>query len=480
MLPSSPLRRRARRALAPWLGILIGVAAGAAGAAWLLSADDTEPQTPGNVAGPLTTGAATIASTTPPLPPTVATSEAPTTTSTAVTTTTTTLPEADAVAEAMASMSDEDKVGQLFVVELYGKSATDTGDAGTNRDQYGWATPGEVITRFGVGGVVYFAHNVDTPEQVAIFSQGLQDAARSGNGIGLLIAADQEGGRVVRIRDGATVFPAAQVFGAVNSTELTWQAAAATADELRAMGINQVFAPVADVVTDPGNQVIGDRSYGSGPDLVARQTSAAVRGFWDRGVAATVKHFPGHGNTSTDSHQALAVIDVDRERWLTTDRVPFAAAIGTDVPVVVMVGHISIPVLDPEGGPATLSPALIGGELRGELDFDGVVVTDSLRMGGVRNSAGDAEIAVRAIEAGVDMLLMPNDFTTARQAILDALGGRISHERLDQSVERILRLKEELGVLDPPQVVRLGDVAAIVGSDAHRLIKEQIEAAAPG
>ena len=375
----------------------------------------------------------------------------------------------------LSTMTLEDKVGQLFVVEVFGKSADD--EDGRNRDAFGVDTPAEIIEDFDVGGVLYFAENVSNPLQVATLSNDLQAAAAAGSGIGLLIAADQEGGRVVRIGEPATVFPSALTFGEVDSTDLTRRAAEATAAELRAMGINQVYAPVADVVAEPESQIIGDRSYGSDPAQVADHTAAAAQGFGAGSVAATAKHWPGHGNTATDSHAELAVIDIDRETWESVDRPPFEAAIDAGIPAV-MVGHIEIQ--DVGGpGPATLSRAMIETELREVLGFDGIVVTDALRMDGVRNSASDAAIAVQALQAGADMLLLPFDFHVAREAVIEAVeAGAISEARLDESVARILSLKRALGVLAPP-LVDLDAVGSVVGQPAHTEINEAVQAQVP-
>lgn len=466
-----------------WLGVTVGVVLGALIAAFVLWTDgdggsDATVPAPSASAGAPTTST-TSANPVPASGTAPATSEVPTTStpSTTLTTTTTTQP-VDAVEARIDAMTLEQKIGQMFVVEVFGRFA-DAADA-RNDAAFGVATPREVVLRYGVGGVIYFADNVSDPvdpQQVATLSKGLQAAAVDGPGIGLLIAADQEGGRVTRIREPATVFPPALTFGQIGDTELARDAAEATAEELLAMGINQVYAPVADVVTEPDNQVIGDRSYGSDPELVAALTAAAVEGFVAGGVAPTAKHWPGHGNTATDSHLELAVIDVDRAGWEDVDRRPFAAAIGAGVSAV-MVGHIEI--ADVGGpGPATLSRAMIETELRDRLEFDGLVITDSLRMGGVRDSGPDPAIAVQAVQAGVDILLLPFDFRAARQALIDAVrGGEIPEERIDESVRRILRLKERLGVLVPPDV-NVDAAAGVVGSDEHRRINEDIRAQAP-
>lgn len=292
------------------------------------------------------------------------------------------------------------------------------------------------------------------------------------------LAVDQEGGRVQRLKAPFTAFASAAVFGRIGDPGLVERAAAVTAAELRAVGINQVLAPVVDVVTSPANRVIGDRSYGSDPQLVADMAAAAVTGLTSGGVLATAKHFPGHGATTVDSHAALPVIDMTYPVWFHGDRTPFRAAIGARVPAI-MVGHLAFLDLDPSGMPATLSEPIVGGVLRRGLRFDGLVMTDALVMAGVRGSAPVGEIAVLAFEAGADLLLMPADFELARGALLDAFAsGRITEDRLDASVKRILRAKQWLGILQPP-LVDVDAAGDIVGAPEHRaLLQEVLDAAA--
>lgn len=244
------------------------------------------------------------------------------------------------------------------------------------------------------------------------------------------------------------------------------------------MGINQVLAPVADVAASRSG-VIGDRAYGGDPGLVAEQVAAAVRGYGAGGVAATAKHFPGHGGTAADSHVTLPVLTADAAGWAASDLLPFAGAVAAGAPVV-MVGHLALPAIDPSGAPATLSHRLVAGQLRGALGFDGVVVTDSLSMEGVRSAAGDAAISVQALAAGADILLMPFDFGAAYDAVLEAARTDPAFAtRLDDAVARVLRLKLALGALEPP----LYDPAAVadrVGVPAHRAVLEEVLAAAAG
>ncbi|NUQ87912.1 MAG: glycoside hydrolase family 3 protein, partial [Glycomyces artemisiae] len=373
---------------------------------------------------------------------------------------------ADPVGELLASMSLEDKVGQLFMVYVHGESAdTDDPDAvASNRERLGADNGAAFVAAYRPGGVIYFdwANGLADPEQIARLSNGLQDASA----VPLLIATDQEYGSVVRIGEPATL-------GATRDTGAAEEAARIAGSELRAMGLNHNFAPDADVNVDPENPVIGVRSFGSDPDLVADFAAAQVRGYQAGGVAVSAKHFPGHGDTSTDSHVGLPVITHTAEEWEAVDAPPFKAAIaaGTDM---VMSAHLQFPALDDSLKPATLSPPILTGLLRERLGFTGVVVTDALDMQGVRTEFGDDRVPVLALLAGADLLLMPPDFPLAHQAVLDAVGsGELTEERIDESVRRILTLKHSRGIVDAPEVDE-GAAADAVGTDANRAAAQDI------
>ncbi|WP_433009947.1 glycoside hydrolase family 3 protein [Kribbella sp. CA-294648] len=377
----------------------------------------------------------------------------------------------------MARMTLEEKVGQLFVTYAYGATAT-TADP-RNVTAYGVATPAEVVAKYKLGGVIYFAWtgSVANPPQIAALSNGLQQTSL---GVGqkvsvpLLISTDQEHGVVFRVGPPATQFAGAMALGAGRSTADAREAAAIAGAELRAVGVNQDYAPVADVNVNALNPVIGVRSFSSDPELVARLTAAQVDGYQrDGGIAATAKHFPGHGDTATDSHTGLPTIDHTREEWERIDAPPFRAAIAAGIDSI-MTAHIVVPSLDPSGDPATLSKPIMTGILREELGYDGVVVTDSLGMAGVRQKYGDAEVPVLALEAGVDQLLMPPRMDIAYNAVLDAVrSGRISEKRLDQSVYRVLRRKHLNGLVDQP-MVDVAAVPSVVGTPKHYAAAQRI------
>jgi beta-N-acetylhexosaminidase len=380
-----------------------------------------------------------------------------------------------AVEGALAGLSMEEKVGQLFMPVLYGP-ASDTA-SGENQARYGVGTPAKMIAKYRPGGVILFpwADNVKNVGQLVALTNGLQKASPE---IPLLIGADQENGQVSRLAPLVTKLPGASTIGSTGDLSLARKAAKVTGTELLALGINLDFAPVADVNINPRNPVIGPRAYGSNPQKVASMVAAAVSGFHDAGIAATAKHFPGHGDTNVDSHTGLPVIQHSRSQWNKLDAPPFAAAIDKGVDAI-MSAHVVMPKLDPSGDPATLSKPILTGLLRDKLGFDGVVSTDALDMAGVRKKYSDGEIAVRAIQAGVDLLLMPPDYPEAYQAVLAAVkSGKISDERLDQSVRRLLKLKAARGLLEKAPVADPAEAARVLRSAEHQKVAQLITARA--
>jgi beta-N-acetylhexosaminidase len=379
-------------------------------------------------------------------------------------------------AKAIQGMSLEDKIGQMFVLFAYGPDAA-TPDA-RNTALYGVATPAEVVAKYKPGGWIYFnaRDNVQNPTQLATYSNQLQTAAtQTGMRVPLTIATDQEQGVVVRIGPPATQFGGNMAHGATRDTADARTAAGITGRELKAMGIRQDYAPVADVNVNALNPVIGVRSFSSDPKLVSDMTVAQVRGYQqDAGITATAKHFPGHGDTVDDSHTALPTINHTREQWNTIDAPSFKAAIKAGIDSI-MTAHIVVPSLDPSGDPATLSKPILTGVLRGELGFKGLIITDALEMAAVRAKYhDDGEVAVRAIEAGADQLLLPPAPDVQFKAVVDAVrSGRISERRIDESLLRILLLKVKNGVLFQP-FVDPAEIATTVGTPASLATAQQI------
>ena len=293
----------------------------------------------------------------------------------------------------------EELVGQLVVPYVNGSTADETDEE--NRRRFGVATPAEAVRALHLGGVIYFAwsRNTRSPAQIAELSLGLQSAG----GGSLMIGIDQEIGGVDRIGPALTPLPSQWALGGSGDPALTAEAYLITARELRALGITTDYAPVADVNVNPDNPVIGVRSFGADPAIVAEHTAVAVRVLQYGGFSAVAKHFPGHGDTSVDSHLSLPVIAHSPAQWEHLDAPPFRAAIAAGVDGV-MTGHLAFPELDPTGAPATLSAPLIA--LLRDLGFEGVILSDSLRMEGVRVT-DDSEVAIRTLEAGADVILDP-------------------------------------------------------------------------
>lgn len=333
----------------------------------------------------------------------------------------------------------------------------------------------------GVGGVIWFLSNI---YEAAVLNRRLQAAAA----IPLLISADLEMGMGMRFID-TTWWPPAMAFAATGDPSLAEEAGRIVAIEAKSVGINHILAPVADVNVDPDNPVINARSFGEDPHEVARFVTAFVRGVQSEGVLATVKHFPGHGDTHVDSHRALPVIDVTRERLDAVELVPFRAAIAAGVHSV-MIGHLAVPQVDPtpapvreadhddnpygthehevtRGGtmPATTSPKLVDDLLRRDLGFDGLVVTDAFDMGGLSEHFDAGEAAVRAIVAGQDQVMLSPNTDAAIAAVKAAVAsGRIAESRIDESVRRILAAKEIAGAPRPD----LDAIFRTVDASEHR------------
>jgi len=296
----------------------------------------------------------------------------------------------------------------------------------------------------GVGGVILFERNCSSPTHLAELIEDIQAIARSkGPGIPLIIAVDQEHGPVTRIKKGITPFPSAGVLGKIGESDLVRRAAHITGKELASLGITMNLAPVADLLLHPKNKVIGQRSFGENPTVAGEMVAAVVEGLQETGVAACAKHFPGHGATGTDSHQALPTIERSREELERAELIPFRRAVQANV-AACMPGHLLCPPLDP-AVPATFSSPIIQGLLRKDLGFDGLVISDDLCMGALDAWGSIEERGKAALKAGVDCLLVGKGPV---QGLLDALekglaNGEIPKERAEEAVSRILKLKKQ-------------------------------------
>lgn len=349
------------------------------------------------------------------------------------------------------------QVGQLFMIGFDGTTVS--------------ADLASFIKEYQPGGVILFARNLESAEQIVDLTNALQRCSPHSP---LLISIDQEGGRVSRLPKEFTIFPPCDVLGQCHSSELAYAAAATTAKELAAVGINMNMSPVLDVNSNPSNPVIGDRAFGTTPTLVSELGVATVGGLQDNRVVACGKHFPGHGDTTSDSHKELPVVTASRDRLERIEFPPFRRAIAGGVSTM-MTAHVQYQALDKQR-PATLSPAIISKLLRQELYYDGVVLTDDLEMHAIIDHYGIGDAAVLAIQAGCDMPLICRDrnrVVTAMHAVSKAVANTdISSQRLAQSLARIRRLKDRY--LLPYRPVIISDARLAVGCRSHRALLRSI------
>ena len=331
----------------------------------------------------------------------------------------------------------------------------------------------EAIVRRAAGVTLYRHLNIDTPEQVRRLTDALQSAARRLGLPPMLIGADHETGQLHAMGDGATGFAGAMALGAVAEEGLAERVGAAIGAELRAMGVNLAYAPVCDLATNPSNAVVGIRSFGDDPDAVGRLAAATVRGLQSAGVAASIKHFPGHGDPSADSHHGLPVIERTADELRERELVPFQMAIDAGARVA-MAGHLAVPALTGRRDvPATVAPEILRTLLRGDLGFGGVTVSDALDMGAFAGQEGSEMSAAGALDAGTDLLLCGPD-PDAQARIEAALAMAVDGDRIDRrgaegAVARVADLRRWL----------TGHAAApveLVGSAEHRALAAELAA----
>lgn len=356
------------------------------------------------------------------------------------------------------SLSLEAKVAQLLI---FGFSGTEV-------------TPfiKDFVRKHNLGGIIHFSRNVESTWQLTNLNQELQNLAKQSPGnVGLLISTDQEGGTVARLTNSETVAPSAMALGAVNNETITEKVCEIAGAELLACGINMNFAPVVDVNSNPSNPVIGVRSLGEDAARVAKLGAAAIRGY-QKYIAAVAKHFPGHGDTDVDSHLALPIVNHERERLEQVEWLPFREAIAQDI-MGIMTAHVVFPAVEPNPGlPSTLSYRVLTGLLREEMGYEGLIITDCMEMAAIQETYGTIDAAVMAIEAGADLILICHTEELQRgafEAIIAAVkSGRISEERIDQSLARILKAKKLLLAQNQPEL-------STVGSPGHvEVIREAI------
>ncbi len=371
----------------------------------------------------------------------------------------------------LATLSLREKAAQMVWPFTFGDYVAD--------DAAVWQRLKANVERDRVGGMLI---SVGSPLEIAAKLNALQGASS----IPLLVGADLEAGAGFRARGGyflpngidlggAPVFPPAMALGATGDTTLAYEAGRITAIEARALGIHVAFAPVLDVNNNPANPVINTRSFGEDPRLAGRLGAAFIRGVQEHGMIATGKHFPGHGDTETNSHLALPIVNATRARLDSVELVPFRAAIAAGVGAI-MTFHGAMPALDSTGVPGTLSRPVLSGLLRNELGFEGIIISDAMDMRGVIDTYGSAEAVKRAVAAGADVLLQPIDVGVAIDAVVAGVTeGRYDEARLDQSVRRLLAAKRAAG-LDRRRVVSLDSARAVVGDSSHHAIAAAIAA----
>lgn len=354
-----------------------------------------------------------------------------------------TLPETTAAPDPMevllSGLTLEQKVGQLFIVSP--EQVTGGEDVTAMTDELKAA-----LVQYPVGGIILFARNIQTPEQLTALNAALANMEP----ISPFLAVDEEGGLVARLGNHkAFDLPTYKSAGAVGSSgnaEDALQMGLTIGGYLQEYGFNLDFAPVADVNTNPNNPVIGTRAFSDQPEIAAQMAAAFRDGLREKGIIATFKHFPGHGDTDQDSHSGLAVSYKTREQLEECEWIPFRAASGMDF---VMTAHVALPEITGDMTPATLSREIVTGILREELGFEGLIVTDAMEMGAIVETYGSAEAAVAALQAGCDMILMPENLPEAFDAVLAALeDGRLNAEWLDNTVRRILEMKQAHGLLN--------------------------------
>lgn len=341
--------------------------------------------------------------------------------------------------DVLGKMSLREKVGQLFIVRPEALAENSNAETAPATDRVDDAVISR-IEEYPVGGIALFSRNITSAEQLPMFISDLQSSSK----YPLFIAVDEEGGRVARIANSdffnVASYKSMEDIGKSGDASKAEEVGRQIGSYLKELGFNLDFAPVADTNTNPQNIVIGDRSYGSDPALVARMVSAQLDGMHDSGIMGTLKHFPGHGDTKDDTHSGYVSIEKTWDELKECELVPFITALPKAD--MVMVSHITAVNVTSDKLPTSMSETMITGKLRNELGYDGVIITDAMAMGAVADNYTSAEAAVTAVKVGVDIVLMPQNLNEAFNGVMNAVtDGEISMERLDESVLRILKMK---------------------------------------
>lgn len=374
----------------------------------------------------------------------------PTTEPTDVPTAAPTTEPTDMIKNMLNEMTLEEKVGQLFIIRPESLDDSFRPDQAHGAARYCSTDCNEKMAGFlaehPAGGIAFFGKNIVSPAQTENFIKELQNASK----IPLFIAVDEEGGTVARIANSPAFnvprFESAQAIGNTGDAAQAYAMYSAIGSYLSELGFNLDFAPVADVNSNPNNPVIGQRAFGSTPALVSKMVNAAIDGLHAEGVAACIKHFPGHGDTAGDTHEGYVALEKTWTELAECELIPFENALKkTDM---IMAAHITLTKASTDRLPCSLSYDTLTLHLRGEMGYEGVIITDALAMGAIIQNYTSAESAALAFNAGADILLMPYDYAAAFNGILSAVrNGEITEQRLNESVERILRLKAKLGII---------------------------------
>lgn len=348
-------------------------------------------------------------------------------------------PGTDRISGYLRGMTLEEKVAQLFIIPP--ESLTGDGSCATSAGE----EFREAFRQTPVGGFLYLGPNLISPEQTGTMLENVRAFSYERVHLPAFLCVDEEGGTVARIANsgsfGVRKFEDMGEIGKRGNREEAFEAGSVIGKYLADLGFNVDFAPVADVLTNAENRVVGKRSFGSDPETVTFMAGAVAEGLASRNILSTYKHFPGHGNTEEDTHQGYAGTDRTMEELDQCELVPFRDGIRRGVPFI-MVGHISLPNVTGDDTPASLSPAIVRGLLREKMGYEGIVITDALNMGAIARQYSSEEAAVKALDAGVDMLLAPEDFKAAYQGVLAAVrDGTLSEERIDESLSRVLKAK---------------------------------------
>lgn len=361
----------------------------------------------------------------------------------------------DLLKEEIKTMTLDEKIGQMLIVGLDGYILDDDIK--------------RMIEDYYVGGIILFSRNVKNPNQLLGLMNSLK-AANSKNNIPLFLSVDEEGGRVSRMPEEFIDIPSNRIIGQKNNDEFAYKIGRVIAEEIKSFGFNMNFAPVLDIDSNPHNPVIGDRSFGANKDIVGRLGVKTMKGLKSQEVIAVVKHFPGHGDTSVDSHIGLPKVDKDLNGLSQFEILPFKKAIENNVDAV-MVAHILFSKIDSKN-PATLSKLIVTDVLRKDLNFDGIVITDDMTMGAIIENYDIGNAAVKAVEAGSDIILVSHGYENKIKVLKDlknAVGNeRIPMERIDESVYRILKLKRKYKLKDD-------EIDAIDVEDINRKIRIILE-----